>query len=68
MVCSRSHVQYIIVYQIIISDISLKQDAWLHFCRREFRCILNHFYAVPPPEAFCEPVFVSQVDVFSTRL
>ena len=21
-----------------------------------------------PPEAFCEPVFVSQVDVFSTRL
>jgi len=33
----------------IVSDIWLKTtSSGLHFCRRKFRYIINHFYAVRP--------------------
>jgi len=47
---SDSHVLHsfsIISVNIAVSDISLK--TWLfalHFCRRKYRCIFNHFYAM----------------------
>jgi len=40
-------VPYIII--IIVSDIPLKtRSLGLHFCRRNFGNIFNHFYAVRP--------------------
>jgi len=37
------------VYRIIVSDISLKIRCFgLHFCRKKFRYIFNHFYAMRP--------------------
>jgi len=32
---------------IAINDISLKTTLFgLHFCRRKYQCIFNHFYAI----------------------
>jgi len=37
------------LHHIIVNDISLKtRSLGLHFCRRKFRNIFNHFYAVRP--------------------
>ena len=37
------------VYHIIVSDIAAKTRCFgLHFCRRQFRFVFNHFYAVRP--------------------
>jgi len=45
----RPSVYHVGLYHIIVSDISLKTRCFgLHFCRKKFRYVFNHFYAVLP--------------------